>query len=117
MEPTKATEKRRKAAEQKKIEDSMLDASGIHPALIEAAKLQKRKGEDYGTTDLARSAYMPYGHQSYLHMLHTKLKRVEAVVLAEKGTPVNFESAHDSLLDLINYASFYVAFLKQEEKL
>jgi hypothetical protein len=47
-------------------------------------------------------------------MIHTKVKRLES--LAFESKTANFESAYDSVLDLINYASFYGAFLKEKKK-
>jgi hypothetical protein len=90
----------------------------MHYVLTEANALCERKSQDYNNADSsnsvdpARNDYFPYGHQSYLHMLWTKFKRIETVVLSGKES-ANFESARDSLLDLINYASFYAAYLDQ----
>lgn len=89
-----------------------------HPMLIRAAELLDKKSEDYNGTvnaDPARADYFPYGVQSYLHMLHTKFKRLESVCLRADGQPPNFESAADSCLDLINYSAFFASFLEQEE--
>ena len=46
-------------------------------------------------------------------MLHTKIKRLES--LAFENDKPNFESSYDSVLDLINYASFYGAYLKNKK--
>lgn len=105
--------------QEEELQAAMLDASHIHPVIMDAIKLQKKKGETYNgpnDIDLAKSQYFPYGHESYLTMLHIKLKRIEGIAL-DKNRPINFESTYDSILDIINYASFYGAYLKQQEKL
>lgn len=95
---------------------SGVEESGFHPVLMEAALLLREKSEDYNNDpnpDPARRNYFPFGDASYLHMLHTKFERVKAIRLAKKENP-NFEGARDSLIDLINYAAFYAAYLDQE---
>ena len=94
----------------------------MHPILAEAAILLRKKSMDYNNDpnpDPARREYFPFGHHSYLHMLHTKFERLKAVCLSDEANP-NFESARDSCLDLINYAAFYAAYLDslqvEEEK-
>ncbi len=82
-----------------------------HSVLEEAQAIQDAKSQDYGDIDEARSDYFPFGHYSYLHMLHTKMRRLTA--LAENPNKPNFESAYDSVVDLINYAAFYGAFIKE----
>lgn len=92
----------------------------MHYALKEANALCEKKSEDYNGTssanecDPARNSYFPYGDKSYLHMLHTKFKRIESVALRSQDSP-NYESVRDSLLDLINYSAFYVAYIDQNE--
>jgi hypothetical protein len=44
-------------------------------------------------------------------MIQTKVRRLESIAFDDKQP--NFESAYDSVLDLINYASFYGAYLKE----
>ena len=82
-----------------------------HSVLQEAQEIQDAKSQDYGDVDEARSDYFPFGHYSYLHMLHTKLRRLTA--LAENPNKPNFESAYDSVVDMINYCAFYGAFIKE----
>jgi len=85
----------------------------FNPILKECSDLIMRKSRDYGDKDLAKRQYHPYGDASYLQMLHTKLRRLENVRLRNKGQQ-NFESARDSVLDMINYAAFYAAWLDEE---
>jgi hypothetical protein len=87
-----------------------------HPSLVKAQEIMDRKSEDYnGSADVdpARKEYFPYDVYSYLHMIHTKVKRLESVLLNNNGA-TNFESAEDSALDLINYAAFFHAYLEQQ---
>lgn len=84
------------------------ELENIPPIVREAARLCATKSEDYGAKDFAKAEYHPFGHKSYLQMLHTKLTRLRSVAEKE-GT--NFESARDSLIDLINYAGFYGAWM------
>lgn len=92
-----------------------LELHEIHPALMEAAKLQRKKSEDYGSVDHAKTDYFPLGDASYYHMLWMKLLRIRNLRIDDPKAAV-FEGARDSLLDLINYASFYVAWLDEERE-
>ena len=90
----------------------MKPSTKFHPVLFEAAEIQIAKSEDYGDIDYSRSVYFPFGHESYLTMLHIKMERLKSI----KGSDdINFEGAYDSVLDLINYASFYGAYIKQQQ--
>ncbi len=90
-----------------------------HPAFEYCQALMDRKGEDYGggiKQDDARIEYHPLGEVSYYQMLHTKMKRIESMIkLQQAGKEPNFESLQDSVADLINYASFFWAFLNDKE--
>jgi hypothetical protein len=87
----------------------------MHSVLSEAAALQELKGEDYKSKGSeSKKEYFPYDDASYLTMIHTKVRRLESLAFETKTA--NFESAYDSVLDLINYASFYGAFLKEQKK-
>jgi len=76
----------------------------ITPAIDMVAK----KGEDYNS-GVKLVDYFPFGDKSYVQMIHLKAKRL--VSLAEVAE-VNYESAEDTVLDMINYAVFYLAHLK-----
>ena len=75
--------------------------------LKDAIAVQEAKAKDYGTD---RDKYFPYGHESYLTMLTIKIERLKEL----KGGEAKFESAMDSVVDLINYASFYGDYLRRE---
>ena len=102
---------------QESIDEALLAASPMHPVIRDAIELQAKKGETYNgidDSDPAKRKYFPYGSVSYLTMLHIKLQRLDGILL-DKDRVINFESAYDTVLDLINYASFLGAYLKDEE--
>lgn len=76
--------------------------------LQSAIELKQRKSKDYQGNQFTEEDYFPFGHHSYIHMLHTKMLRIRSV--ADQGRP-NFESLEDSLIDLINYAAMYAAWV------
>ena len=77
--------------------------------LKRAQELKARKEGDYLNTDIKETDYFPFGHGSYIQMLHTKMLRIRSV--ASKDT-VNNESLADSLVDMINYAAMYAAWVE-----
>ena len=82
----------------------------IDPAIAMVIK----KGADYnngGRDDL--HAYFPFGMKSYAQMIHVKNSRF--VSLAKQTTAPNYESARDTLLDLINYCVFALDWLNEGE--
>lgn len=95
------------------LQEASDELEQIPPFLREAAALNYRKSQDYGTEgDLSKRRYNPFGIVSYLHMLHLKLNRLTSV-LTRGGVP-NFESARDTLLDSINYHAYLGAYLDEE---
>ena len=80
--------------------------------LKDAANLKEQKSKDYQGSQFTEEDYFPFGHKSYIHMLHTKMLRIRSVAEQED---TNFESLSDSLIDLINYASMYAAWVENEE--
>jgi hypothetical protein len=74
--------------------------------LREAAELKELKSKDYQGGQFSEEDYFPFGHKSYIHMLHTKMLRIRSVAEQEN---TNFESLEDSLIDLCNYAAMYAA--------
>ena len=78
--------------------------------LQQAIDVQQAKAKDYGTD---RERYFPYGHVSYLTMLIIKVERLKELM----GRQAVHESAMDSVVDLINYASFYGDYLQRMEGL
>jgi NTP pyrophosphatase (non-canonical NTP hydrolase) len=77
-------------------------------AFMDAAELLAKKKQDY-CTGVTRQDYFPFGHYSYAQMLHTKMLRVHSLLnVLENGNQPNFESLRDTLIDMLNYTSFYV---------
>ena len=82
----------------------------IQPAIDMVVK----KHEDYNA-GLELKSYFPFGDLSYTQMLHVKSQRLVSLAgksLNEIDTVPNYESAKDTVLDMINYCVFYLAYLK-----
>jgi len=78
--------------------------------LQECIQLQLRKAHDYQNpnSSVKQIDYYPHGLQSLYDILNAKLLRIRS--LMESGAAPHHESIDDSLRDLINYASFAVAY-------
>ena len=85
--------------------------------LLEAAELQESKGKDYNNavSSVQQADYYPRGVYSILDIVNAKyLRMVSVLETMEHGGKTNFESVEDSAIDLINYASFVVAYMRGE---
>jgi hypothetical protein len=85
--------------------------------LQECAELQDRKSRDYQNekSRIVQADYYPRGVASLMDIIHTKTLRLWSVIEAMENDPnyePNFESVEDSFKDLINYASFGVAYCR-----
>lgn len=80
----------------------------INPAIVMVAK----KGEDYNQGEASLDKYFPFGDYSYVQMIHLKALRLVSLI-GKDGIP-NFDSAKDTVYDLLNYAVFYLEFLNKE---
>jgi hypothetical protein len=83
--------------------------------LRECIELQLKKSRDYQNpkSTIKQADYYPHGVLTILDIIHAKLLRTRSVLEAMEADPSykpNFESMEDSMKDLINYASFYVAY-------
>lgn len=83
--------------------------------LRECIELQTKKSNDYQNPNsmIKQADYYPSGCLTILEIMHAKLLRMRSVMEAMQNDPSynpNFESLEDSAKDLINYASFYVAY-------
>jgi hypothetical protein len=83
--------------------------------LRECIDLQNKKANDYQNPNSAikQADYYPSGCLTILEIIHAKVLRMRSVMEAMQHDPnyqPNFESLEDSAKDLINYASFYVAY-------
>jgi len=77
--------------------------------LRECIELQIRKGQDYQNPNsrVKQAMYYPRGIESIMDIINAKYLRVISLLEAEDKP--NFEGIEDSLKDLVNYASFAVA--------
>jgi len=85
--------------------------------LMEAAQLQERKGQDYQNplSRVRQADHYPRGVYTILDTINGKMLRMYSVLeTMEQGGKVNFESVEDSAIDMINYASFLVAYMRGE---
>jgi hypothetical protein len=83
--------------------------------LLEAAELQERKGRDYQNplSRVRQADHYPRGVYTILDTINGKMLRMYSVLeTMEAGGNVNFESVEDSAIDMINYASFLVAYMR-----
>ena len=81
----------------------------INPAIV----LVLKKHEDYNK-GMKLEDYFPFGDASYVQMLHVKQCRLLSLVSTD--TAENFESRKDTVLDLINYAVFYLDYLEKSNE-
>lgn len=85
--------------------------------LQECAELQAKKSNDYQNPNsrIVQADYYPRGVASIMDIIHAKTLRLWSVLEAMENDPdyqPNFESIEDSFKDLINYASFGVAYCR-----
>lgn len=84
--------------------------------LNECAELQLKKSRDYQNpnSSVAQADYYPNGVTTIHDIMHAKMLRMKSVMEAMQGNDYdpNFESLEDSAKDLINYASFFVSYLR-----
>ena len=87
--------------------------------LQRAAEIQTKKSNDYQNPNsrIKQADYYLRGCTSILETIHAKVLRMQSVMEAMESDPdyaQNFESLEDSCIDLINYASFFAAYLAGE---
>lgn len=100
---------------------------GTFKAVAEAQLLVLKKSQDYNQQGGAdkdpgradRDAYFPFGPFSYAQMIHVKAQRlnslsVKTVRAVQNGGAPEFEGIRDTLLDIINYASFWIERMDRE---
>jgi len=78
-----------------------------------AKKLMMQKGKDYQGGSVCDEDYYPHGWKSFDTMLTTKVLRFRSVM--EQNGEVNFDSAEDCLIDLINYSARCIVFLNRHK--
>ena len=85
--------------------------------LKEAMELQNRKSQDYQNplSRVRQADHYPRGVYTILDTINGKMLRMYSVLeTMEQGGKINFESVEDSAIDMINYASFLVAYMRGE---
>jgi hypothetical protein len=85
--------------------------------LLEAAAIQEKKGNDYNNSAsrVQQADYYEHGVWTILDIIKAKyLRMVSVLETQESGGVVNYESVEDSAIDMINYASFVVAYIRGE---
>jgi len=82
--------------------------------LRECIDLQLRKSQDYQNPNSNVTQAMHYrrGVDSIHDIIQGKLYRAQSLLESGTHTQANFESLEDTYKDLINYASFAVAWLR-----
>ena len=87
--------------------------------LKRAADVQTAKSDDYQNANsrIKQADYYCRGCSTILDTMHAKVLRMQSVMEAMENDPnyaQNFESLEDTYKDLINYASFAVAYIRGE---
>ena len=85
--------------------------------LQRAAEIQTQKSNDYQnpSSRIRQAMYYPRGCATITDIMLGKVLRIQSVLEAMEQDPSytpNFESLEDSCVDLINYSSFFVAYMK-----
>ena len=82
--------------------------------LQECAELQAKKSEDYQNegSNVQQAMHYRRGVDTIYDIMHGKMMR--AASLLESGQEPNHESLEDTFMDLINYASFAVSYMRGE---
>lgn len=95
-------------------EITMQDPESVN-VLKECIELQLKKSRDYQNpnSSIKQADYYPSGILTIHEIMHAKMLRMRSVMeamLNDTNYSQNFESLEDSAKDLINYASFFVAY-------
>jgi hypothetical protein len=85
--------------------------------LQQCIDLQNKKSNDYqnSTSRIRQADYYPNGCLTIHDIMHAKMLRMQSVMEAMMNDPnytPNFESLEDSAMDLINYSSFFVSYVR-----
>ena len=83
----------------------------------ECIDLQNKKATDYQNPNsrIKQADYYPNGCMTIHDIMHAKMLRIQSVMEAMQNDPTykqNYESLEDSAMDLINYASFFVSYIR-----
>lgn len=83
--------------------------------LEDCIQLQNKKSQDYqnSVSSVKQADYYPHGITTIYDIMWAKMLRIKSVMdVMKSGGKQNFESLGDSAMDLINYSSFFVAYLE-----
>lgn len=85
--------------------------------LDEAKQIQIKKSTDYQNpkSRVKQAQYYPRGCATISDRMSMKVLRIQSVLEAMELDPdykANYESLEDSALDLINYSSFFISYLR-----
>ena len=85
--------------------------------LAECAEIQKKKAQDYqnDASSVQQADYYVNGVQTIYDTMHGKMLRIKSIQETIQNNPdfePNHESLRDSVVDIINYATFYAAYLE-----
>lgn len=85
--------------------------------LQECIDLQKKKSNDYqnDSSSVKQADYYVNGVSTIFDIMWAKMLRIKSIQEAIQNDPnyvPNFEGLEDSAKDLINYASFYAAYIR-----
>jgi len=85
-------------------------------ALTYCQEVMEKKAQDYtGKSSVTQADYYPRGVQSIYDIMWAKMLRIKSVMeQMETRDSTNFESVQDSCVDLINYTTFFIAYMDGE---
>jgi hypothetical protein len=85
-------------------------------ALTHCQEVMEKKAQDYtGKSSVTQADYYPRGVQSIYDIMWAKMLRIKSVMeQMETRDSTNFESVQDSCVDLINYTTFFIAYMDGE---
>jgi len=87
----------------------------ISQTLVEAQELRDSKAQDYQNSTIVQD-YFPFGLISYVQMLWVKALRLKSLASKSGAANAVYEPIRDTLLDLINYATFAIEYLDSLSK-
>lgn len=85
----------------------------IPAAIRSATAILAQRSVDYDGAFI--DDYMPFGILSYVQMLHLKTMRLVSICRNQMGKDPDLSRHKDSLIDLLNYTLFAIAYLNLEE--
>ena len=82
--------------------------------LQECVELMRKKGNDYQNpnSNVVQARHYRRGIDSIHDIMQGKMYRAQSLLESGRADEANFESLEDTYKDLINYASFAVAWLR-----